>query len=84
MKIKGFCGVLFWLNRVSEEHNKLALQRLKRCQDLSFQVLNYEEMPERVKESVIKDLIKDMKEFGWEDTLKEYFPSQNSTKETKE
>ncbi len=73
MEIEGFAGVKFWLNRVGEEHMKLAQEKLKRYGNLFFQSTNFNKMRPEVREKVIAEMVKDMREFGWEDTIKEYF-----------
>lgn len=81
MEIEGFAGVKFWMNRIGEEHMRLAQEKLKRCSQLLFQSTHFDKMSGEVKEEIIKDMVKDLKEFGWKDTIKEYFPENSEDKE---
>ena len=64
-KIVGHAGLKFWLMRVSEEHFKKASAEIQRSQDLMFQRHYYNDMQERGKTEVEKNLIEDMIALGW-------------------
>lgn len=59
-KIEGFGGIKFWMQRVAEEHSKLAKERIDRVGILFFQIYNFDKMQDEVKDKVVGDLIKDI------------------------
>lgn len=72
-RIKGHGGILFWMQRVAEEHKNNAISLIDRANLLHWQSYQFETMPEEVQNQVVKQLIEDMKELEWDDSLKEYF-----------
>jgi hypothetical protein len=63
--IEGFCGLKFWMQRISEEHSRLAKERIDRTQDLIFGLYEYDKMPEPVKRQIELKVLEDMLSFGW-------------------
>lgn len=49
MTMEGFGGVKFWMQRVAEEHIKLAKERMDRVGLLAFQSFNIDKMPDEYK-----------------------------------
>ena len=80
IKIEGFGGVKFWMQKVAEEHSKLAKERIDRVGILFFQIYNFDKMRDEVKEKVTEDLIKDIENlFGEQaDRIKEEYFKLNS------
>lgn len=77
IKIKGFCGVYFWMQRVAEEYCTKAADLIKESNTLHYQSTNFEEMHEETQDKIVKELCDKMKELGWEDSVKEYFEKEN-------
>lgn len=77
MKVEGFGGVKFWINRVAEEHSEIAKFKIDKARTLFFQYANFDKMGEEIQEKVIEDLLKDIKVvFGEEEynrIKQEYF-----------
>ena len=77
MKIEGFGGVKFWINRMTKEHNIRAKKEIEKASTLNFQLFNFDKMREEVQEKVIEDLFSDIKNcFGEEEynrIKEEYF-----------
>ena len=77
IRVKGFGGVYFWMERVSEEKSELARELIKQAQLLHFQTVQWENMSKEVQEEVLTDLCAEMVKMGWEDSVKEYFGDKN-------
>ena len=86
MKIEGFGGLKFWMQRVAEEHIRLAKDRMDRVNLLLFQSYNFDKMQDEYKNKVIKELLKDINEvFGEEGKRieEEYFNEVDTEGEKK-
>jgi len=60
--IEGTFGIKFWMQRVAEEHIRLAKQRIDRVGLLAFQSFNINKMTKEIQKKVIQDLFKDIQE----------------------
>jgi hypothetical protein len=60
--IEGAFGIKFWMQRVAEEHIRLAKQKMDRVGLLAFQSFNINKMTKEIQEKVIEDLFKDIRE----------------------
>lgn len=77
MKIEGFGSVKFWMSRLSDEHLNKAKKEIEKSSTYFFQVINFDRMRDEVKETVLKELLEDIKiQFGEEEhnrIKEEYF-----------
>lgn len=64
--------IIFWLQRVLDEKTTDLNKISKRISTLNYQSHNYNEMRSEIdQQTVVKDLIKDMREYGWEESILE-------------
>lgn len=72
MKLRGFCSVTFWQNRVAEEKIKKAIELMNDAQTLNWQSINIFDVSKEVQRKMLADLKEQMFSVGFEKSWEEY------------